>query len=173
MELFPAIRTRRTIRDFNPDPVPDAVIRRILQAARWAPSSSNTQPWHFIVVRRPDTIAELGRICTQGAFIGQAPLAIAIVMDAAARRPQLDAGRALQQMELVAWDAGLGTCFVGIRGEQQAAVKTLLHIPDALELITVLPFGYRIGRPAGTGAPRKPMSEIAHGETFGQPLTLE
>lgn len=173
MELFPAIRTRRTIRDFTPDPVPDAVIRRILQAARWAPSSSNTQPWHFIVVRRPDTIAELGRICTQGTFIAQAPLAIAIVMDAAARRPQLDAGRALQQMELVAWDAGLGTCFVGIRGEQQAAVKALLHIPDALELITVLPFGYRIGRPAGTGAPRKPMSEIAHGETFGQPLALE
>ena len=173
MELFPAIRTRRTIRDFTPDPVPDAVIRRILQAARWAPSSSNTQPWHFIVVRRPDTIAELGRICTQGAFIGQAPLAIAIVMDAAARRPQLDAGRALQQMELVAWDAGLGTCFVGIRGEQQTAVKALLNIPDALELITVLPFGYRIGRPAGTGTPRKPMSEIAHGETFGQPLALE
>ena len=173
MELFPAIRTRRTVRDFTPDPVPDAVIRRILQAARWAPSSSNTQPWHFIVVRRLDTIAELGRICTQGAFIAQAPLAIAIVMDAAARRPQLDAGRALQQMELVAWDAGLGTCFVGIRGDQQAAVKTLLNIPDELELITVLPFGYRIGRPAGTGTPRKPMSEIAHSETFGQPLALE
>ena len=171
MEVFRCIRTRRTVRDFTPDPVPDAVIHKILQAARWAPSSSNTQPWHFIVVRERDTIAALGRICTQGAFIGQAPLAIAIAM-AGARRPQLDAGRALQQMELVAWDEGLGTCFVGIRGEQQQEVKTLLGIPEELELVTVLPFGYRIARPPGAGTPRKPLSEIAHGERFGQSLSL-
>ena len=171
MEVFRCIRTRRTVRDFTPDPVPDAVIHKILQAARWAPSSSNTQPWHFIVVRERDTIAALGRICTQGAFIGTAPLAIAIAMEGA-RRPQLDAGRALQQMELVAWDEGLGTCFVGIRGEQQQEVKTLLGIPDELELVTVLPFGYRIARPPGAGTPRKPLSEIAHGERFGQSLSL-
>ena len=171
MEVFRCIRTRRTVRDFTPDPVPDAVIHKILQAARWAPSSSNTQPWHFIVVRERDTIAALGRICTQGAFIGAAPLAIAIAMEGA-RRPQLDAGRALQQMELVAWDEGLGTCFVGIRGEQQQEVKTLLGIPDELELVTVLPFGYRIARPPGAGTPRKPLSEIAHGERFGQSLSL-
>ena len=171
MEVFRCIRTRRTVRDFTPDPVPDAVIHKILQAARWAPSSSNTQPWHFIVVRERDTIAALGRICTQGAFIGAAPLAIAIAMEGA-RRPQLDAGRALQQMELVAWDEGLGTCFVGIRGEQQQEVKTLLGIPEELELVTALPFGYRIARPPGAGTPRKSLSEIAHGERFGQSLSL-
>ena len=87
MEVFRCIRTRRTVRDFTPDPVPDAVIHKILQAARWAPSSSNTQPWHFIVVRERDTIAALGRICTQGAFIGQAPLAIAIAMAGRAPPP--------------------------------------------------------------------------------------
>lgn len=171
MDVFQCIRTRRTVREFTADPVPDRTIHRILQAARWAPSSSNTQPWHFIVVRAPDTIAELGRICTQGSFIGQAPAAIAVVMENA-RRPQLDAGRALQQMELAAWSEGLGTCFVGIRGEQQDAVKTLLGIPAELELITVLPFGYRVQREQGTGTPRRPMSEIAHGERFGQSLSL-
>ena len=171
MEVFNCIRTRRTVRDFKPDPVPDAVIHKMLQAARWAPSSSNTQPWHFIVVKDRDTIAELGRICTQGTFIGQAPLAIAVVMGET-RRPQLDAGRALQQMELVGWSEGLGTCFVGIRGEQQTEVKTLLDIPEEMELITVLPFGYRIPREPGTGTPRKPMSEITHGEKFGQALTF-
>ena len=171
MDVFNCIRTRRTVRDFKPDPVPDAIIHKILQAARWAPSSSNTQPWHFIVVKDRDTIAELGRICTQGTFIGQAPLAIAVVMGET-RRPQLDAGRALQQMELVGWSEGLGTCFVGIRGEQQTEVKTLLGIPEEMELITVLPFGYRIPREPGTGTPRKPMSEITHGEKFGQALTF-
>lgn len=171
MDVFQCIQTRRTVREFTADPVADSTIRRILQAARWAPSSSNTQPWHFIVVREPDTIAELGRICAQGAFIGQAPVAVAVVMENA-RRPQLDAGRALQQMELVAWSEGLGTCFVGIRGEQQDAVKTLLGIPEGLELITVLPFGYRVQREQGAGTPRRPMSEIAHGERFGQSLNL-
>ena len=171
MDVFQCIRTRRTIRDFKPDPVPDDVVHRILQAARWAPSSSNTQPWHFIVVRNTDTIARLGEICTQGTFIGSAQLAIAVVMGET-RRPQLDAGRALQQMELVAWSEGLGTCFVGIRGEQQDEVKRLLGIPEDMELITVLPFGYRIMRPAGTGTPRKPMGEITHGERFGEALTF-
>ena len=171
MDVFNAIRTRRTIRDFTDAPVSDAVLHKILQAARWAPSSSNTQPWHFIAVRDADTIKRLGEICTQGAFIGKAPLAIAVVMGET-RRPQLDAGRALQQMELVAWSEGLGTCFVGIRGEQQDEVKALLGIPEDMELITVLPFGYRIMREPGTGTPRKPMAEIAHGEKFGQPLTF-
>ena len=171
MDVFNCIRTRRTVRDFKPDPVPDAIIHKILQAARWAPSSSNTQPWHFIVVKDRDTITKLGSICTQGTFIGQAPLAIAVVMGET-RRPQLDAGRALQQMELIGWSEGLGTCFVGIRGEQQTEVKTLLGIPEELELITVLPFGYRIPREPGTGTPRKPMSEITHGEKFGQALTF-
>ena len=53
MDVFNAIRTRRTIRDFTDAPVSDAVLHKILQAARWAPSSSNTQPWHFIAVRDP------------------------------------------------------------------------------------------------------------------------
>jgi nitroreductase len=167
MDVYECIRTRRTVREFKPDPVPEAIIHKLLQAGRWAPSASNTQPWHFVVVQDRETIAAIGRIATQGSFIGQAPLAIAIVMENA-RRPQLDAGRALQQMELMAWSEGLGTCFVGIRGtEQQHDIKQLLGIPQEMELITVLPFGYRPeGRRSG-GTPRKPMAELAHREKFG------
>ena len=129
---------------------------------------SNTQPWHFVVVRARETIAAFGRIATQGTFIGQAPLAIAIVM-AHAGRPQLDAGRALQQMELMGWSEGLGTCFVGIRAqEQQEAIKALLGIPEEMELLTEssCPFlGY--GSQGAKAETRKPMAEIAHSETFG------
>jgi nitroreductase len=167
MDVYECIRTRRTVREFKSDPVPDAIVHKLLQAGRWAPSSSNTQPWHFVVVRNRETIAAIGRIATQGTFIGQAPLAIAIVMEIA-RRPQLDAGRALQQMELIGWSEGLGTCFVGIRAEeQQDAIKELLGIPKEMELITVLPFGYRLEGRRGGGIPRSPMAEIAHSETFG------
>ena len=126
MEVYQAIRSRRTVRDYKPDPIPQDLIRKILQAGRWAPSSSNTQKWYFIAIQNRDTLATLGKIATQGPFIGQAPLAIAVVMDDAPR-PQLDAGRALQQMELMAWSEGVGMCFVGVREEgQQKAVKELL-----------------------------------------------
>ena len=133
MEVFECIRRRRTIREYKSDPIPEDVLEKILQAGRWSPSSSNSQPWHFVVVQDPSTLSELGRIATQGSFISDAPLAIVIVMENAPR-PQLDAGRAIQQMELVAWSEGLGTCFVGVRiEEQQIAVKELLNIPSDLE----------------------------------------
>ena len=171
MEVYECVRSRRTIRQYKPDPVPEPVIRKILRAGRWAPSSSNSQPWQFVVVTEPATIVRLAEVATQGRFIGEAPLVIAIVMTPDAPRPQLDAGRALQQMELVAWDEGLGTCFVGVRAEeQQAGVKEILGIPEDYHLITLMPYGYRTGLPSGRpSVPRKPMAEIAHRERFGNP----
>ena len=167
MEVFECIRRRRTVREFKPDPIPEAVLHRILQAGRWSPSSSNSQPWHFLVVQDTATLAKLASIAAQGPFIARAPLAIVILMENATR-PQLDAGRALQQMELVAWSEGLGTCFVGVRQEeQQRAVKELLGIPAELELITITPYGFRLPSMDGGGTPRKPLSQLVHREKFG------
>ena len=168
MDVYQAIKSRRTVRDYKPDPIPPELVRKILQAGRWAPSSSNTQKWHFIAIQDRDTLTALGEIATHGRFIGQAPLAIAVVMDDAPK-PQLDAGRALQQMELMAWSEGVGMCFVGVReADQQKAIKELLRIPEAMELITLLPFGYRADGVRAPGAPRKAFEEIAHWERFGE-----
>jgi len=121
-----------------------------------------------VVVQDRATLRRLGEIATQGSFIANAPVVIAIVMENATR-PQLDAGRALQQMELVAWSEGMGTCFVGVRSaDQQRAVKELLSIPPRMELITIMPYGYRLPGSRGQGTPRKPMSEMAHRERFGE-----
>ena len=168
MDVYQCIKSRRTVRDYKPDPIPQELVRKILQAGRWAPSSSNTQKWHFIAIQNRDTLAALGKIATHGPFIGQAPLTIAVVMDEAPR-PQLDAGRALQQMELMAWSEGVGMCFVGVReADQQHAVKELLGIPEGMELITLLPFGYRAEVSKGPGTPRKAIEEIVHWERFGE-----
>ena len=168
MDVYQCIRSRRTVRDYKPDSIPQELVRKILQAGRWAPSSSNTQKWHFIAIQDRETLAALGEIATHGPFIGQSPLAIAVVMDNAPR-PQLDAGRALQQMELMAWSEGVGMCFVGVREmNQQKAIKDLLRIPEGMELITLLPFGYRADGPKQPGTPRKSIGEIAHWERFGE-----
>ena len=171
MEVYDAVRSRLTVREYKPDPVPDEVILKMLEAGRLAPSSQNLQPCYFVVVRNSETIKQLGDIATQGPFIGDAPLAIAIATDDTPRAP-LDAGRALQQIELVAWEEGLGTCFVGIRqAEQNQAIKDLLGIPDHLVLLTVLPFGYRLHANMGTRGrrDRKSLEQVAHVERFGEP----
>ena len=167
MTVYDNVRERMTIREFRPDPVPEPVVTKLLQAGRWAPSSRNQQPWRFIVVRDRDVLVRLGGIATSGPFLADAPLAIAILMEGA-DAPDLDAGRALQQMELVAWEEGLGTCFVGLpTADQQRAVKDLLRIPDSTHLVTILPFGYRAHTPRGKK--RRPLSEIAHDGQYGVP----
>ena len=173
MDVNDAVLTRLTVREFRDDPVPDEVVLKLLEAGRLSPSSQNLQPWHFVVVRDAGTIRRIGEIATQGPFIGDAPMAIAIATDDTPRAP-LDAGRALQQMELVAWEEGMGTCFVGLRSdEQNRAVKELLGIPEHLVLLTVLPFGYRksvsMGRLGRRN--RKSLSEIAHSEQYGEPYS--
>ena len=169
LEVFDCINTRLTVRTFKADPVPEEVVNRLLQAAQSAPSSRNLQPWHFVVIRNRDTMAQIGKIATSGPFAADAPLGIAIVMHNA-DRPELDAGRVLQQMELLTWSEGLGTCFIGLRdAEQNRKVKGLLNIPEEMELITVLPFGYRADGTQSTGKKRrKSLSEIAHSERFGE-----
>lgn len=170
MSIYQTVISRRTVRDYTDEPVPEELVRKLLQAGRMAPSSSDSQPWHFVVVRDADTIARLGEIATQGPFLAGAPLVIAVCVVDDAPRGHLDAGRAIQQMEIVAWSEGLGTCFVGVRqAEQQVAVKELLGIPQEVELITLLPFGYRQEGFRRRGVRRKEMSTIAHRERFGTP----
>ena len=168
MEVYECLRDRRTVRGFAPTSVPENVLERILNAARWAPSSRNQQPWHLVVVRNEETLAQMGQIAGTGSFIGDAPLAIALVMENA-DQPQMDAGRALQQMEIMAWSEGLGTCFVTLTEEENQKIVKLLEIPAELDLITVLPFGYRPDNLRDRGIPRKHLSGMVHSETFANP----
>src|SRR3990172_6174304 len=75
------VRCRREIRVFSPDPIPDDILLRILNAGRYAPSSKNSQPWHFIVVRNRTVLEELSKTTYTGRFLAIAPLAIAVVLE--------------------------------------------------------------------------------------------
>ena len=167
MEVYECIRSKLTVREFKSASVPDGLIAQMLRSGRWAASARNRQPWNFIVIKDRQTLGEIGRIASSGAFIGDAPLGIAVVMEKQGR-PELDAGRALQQMELVAWSQGVGGCVAGIRGEENDKVKELLKVPEDKELITVMAFGYPTDAASARSKQRKPLSEIAHAERFGQ-----
>jgi nitroreductase len=166
MSVFECVRGRLETREFKPDPVPEAVIHKILEAGRWSPSQRNRQPWHFIVVQARETLRQLGAMAPSGPYLADAPLAIVVVTEGA-RAPLIDGTRAISSMQLVAWEEGLGSCWVG--GVERDEVKRLLGIPEAHELITVLPFGYPTDAAKQLKKRRKPLGQMAHRERFGTP----
>ncbi len=147
--------------------MPPETVRRIVEAGRLTGSSMNRQPWHFIVVQNSDTLRQLGALAKTGPYTAQAALAIVVAIQ---RTPFAvsDGSRAIQSMMLTAWSEGIGSNWVGFMGMKE--VKPLLGIPDDLDVLAIIPFGYP-ARPVGKGRKnRKPLSEVAHLEQFGHPF---
>ena len=168
MDAFEAVRTLLAVRNYQDKPVPEASLRRILEAGRLTGSSMNGQPWHFLVVQNRDTLRQLGSLLRTGPYVAQAPLAIVVAIDHTPYAVS-DASRAIQSMMLTAWMDGLGSNWVGFGGLDQ--VKPLLGIPAAVDVFAVLPFGYPREAITGQGKKqRKALSEVVYREQWGQPF---
>jgi nitroreductase len=165
MDTFTCIRTRREIREYLDKPIPNAALLKILEAGRLAPSSKNSQPWHFIIIKNKATLAELASLTPTGAHLTKAPLAIAVLMDGA-KLPEIDGTRAIQNMVLQAWDLGIGACW--ITNFYDDGVKDVLGVPPRMKLVTVLPFGYPRESKTNRKKIRKPIEEIVSYEKLGQ-----
>ena len=167
MDVFEAVRTIGAVRSYSDRPVPDAALLRILEAGRLTASGGNRQPWHFIVVRDPETLRKLGSLARTGPYVADAPAIIAVAIEKS-RIAVSDASRAIQSMLLTAWSEGISSNWVGFRGLD--AAKPVLGVPAELDLLALLPLGYaRDGGRRGKKK-RKSLGEIAHKERFGQPL---
>ena len=127
----------------------------------------NEQPWHFIVVQDREMLRRLGELASTGPYIAGAPLAIVVAIDQTPLAVS-DASRAIQSMLLTAWGEGVGSNWVGFR--RLDAVKPLLGIPDELEILGILAFGYPAETVGQGRKRRKPLSEVAHRERYGQPF---
>ncbi len=157
------IEKRRSIRAFKSDPVSDEDLKKILNAARWAPSARNTQPWNFIVIKNQETLKRIAEQASYGKFIVDAPVAIAFVTNPNLSRWHIiDGSLATQNLMLAAHELGLGTCWIGTMNRDK--VKEILNIPDELHLLTVIPVGYPEKERKGS---RKDLSEFIHSEKFG------
>ena len=166
-DVFDAIRTLLAVRSYRSTPVPDALVRRIVEAGRLTGSGMNGQPWHFIVVRDAGTLRKLGALAASGRYVAEAPLAIVVATEKS-RFAVSDASRAIQSMLLTAWAEGVGSNWVGFGGLD--AVKDVLDIPASLEVLAILPFGYP-ARAVGKGKKqRKPLRQVAHLERYGRPF---
>jgi len=168
MDAFDCIRTRPAIRSFRSESIPAEVVKKILEAGRQAHSQRNRQPWRFVVIQNRETLKQLGALASSGPYIAEAPLAIALVI-AGAKNPYIDATRAAECLMLAAWGEGIGSCWVG--GLDRPKIKDLLGIPEAAELITVIPFGYPTDEEKAKKKVRKRLGKIAYRERYGQPLS--
>lgn len=167
MDVFDAVRTVLAVRQFQEKPIPEAVVRQIVKAGHVTASSRNGQPWHFIVVEDRETLRTLGSLVPTGPYIAQAPLAIVVGMEQSPYGVS-DASRAIQSMILTAWAQGVGSNWAGFANLTQ--VNPVLGIPQEIELLAILPFGYPVATGGKGQKKRKPLDEVAHRERWNQPF---
>ncbi|RLI11477.1 nitroreductase family protein [Candidatus Bathyarchaeota archaeon] len=173
MDVFEAIKTRRSIRAFTEEEVSDEEIEKILDAARWAPSAGNIQPWIFVIVRDPKRKRRLSEAALNQLFIEEAPVVIVVCANQersgrvyGRRGSDLyciqDTAAAIQNLLLAAHALGLGACWVGAFNED--AVRHVLNIPDGVRPVAIIPMGRPAVKPRAVF--KRSLNEIVRYESF-------
>lgn len=162
-EVLNAIKNRRTIRRFRPDPVDDEKIEMILEAGRWAPSFSNLQPCRFIIIKDQGLKNAMDKAARESVLhlgINEAPVVILVCVD---RRIDplhaIEAGAAAtQNMALAGHSLDLGVGWIGIWGtEAETAIQKIFQLPETTRVVSLLPIGIPDESPEGH---RKPLEEL-------------
>jgi nitroreductase len=151
LSLLDVIFNRASVRRYLDKPVPDEVLRNVLEAGRRAPSAMNAQPWHFIVVKDPKIKLALSHRRWTG-FVKDCGFVIVGCGEKRRRWSKVDVTIALQNMVLAAEAQGLGSCWIG--DFNQSEIKEMLGIPDSFNVVALVAFGY----PAEKPAPRRKKS---------------
>jgi nitroreductase len=173
LDVFEAIKKRRSVRAYTSEEVPEEDVERLIEAARWAPSAGNAQPWEFVIIKNAETKRRLSDAALNQTFIEKAPLVIVVCADVArsswgygSRGANLyclqDTAAATENMLLTAQALGLATCWVGAFHEDEVA--KVINTPRNVRPVAIVP----VGRPAEKPRVRQKRSlrEIVHYETF-------
>lgn len=158
MQVYKAITSRRTIRRFKQKEIPSRILKKLINAARLAPSAANLQPLEFIVVK--DKV-----ICNQvfghlkwanyiAPFGNPAPdkrptAYIAVLVNKSRAVPQYaayDVGAACENLLLTAWGQGIGACW--LQAIERKDLMKILRVPDRFSLDSIIALGYRDEMPA-------------------------
>ncbi len=167
VSLDEVIRSRRSIRRYRPEDIPDTLIRELLDLARYAPSSMNGQPWRFVPVRRADIKRALVRIknayCPAekreftADFLGTAPVIVVVCVETSRSwdRQTENGVLATAFLLLAARSRGLGSVYLSASRADEprlaAEIRRLLRLPDDVQPVTIVPLGF----PAETPAPKE------------------
>ncbi len=146
MSILNTIKTRRSVREFTTQEIPEEMIGQILEAGRWAPSGLNNQPWKFAVINNKAEIEQIASFTKYTNTVAQATLLIIVFLDNSEvydRTKDVQAiGACIQNMLLTIHDLELGACWIGEILNRKDEVVKFLNLPDSLELMAVLAIGY-------------------------------
>lgn len=148
MELFEALTTRRSIRQFQNKPVDAALIQEILEAAMFAPSGSNKQSWQFVVISDRKILDAIPEVHPNASMTAQAALAIVVCGDDTLQpsepRWAINCSTASQNILLAVHALGLGAVWCGLYPDnsRQQGIKNLLKLPDHIHPFSLIPIGY-------------------------------
>jgi nitroreductase len=151
MIVYETILKRRTIRKFKQDAIEKTILKKLINAARYAPSGANLQPLKYKIVDKPDDIEKMFQNLKWAAYIapertpkeGEKPVAyIVILVDSEIRSSgyELDIGAAAQNIFLAALEEGIGTCWIGSVNRDK--VRSILNIPERFIINSVIALGY-------------------------------
>jgi nitroreductase len=167
MDVHEVIKNRRSIRKYLDRDVEDEKVMTILEAGRWAPSASNRQPWHFIVVRNGTIRQKLANAHQYGRFMAESPVIIVVLGDPD-RHPRYhlaDPHNAVQNMLLAAYNEGLSTCWMGVRDTDiEPEFRRILAVPESLRVVCSISVGYGNQERSGT---RHPIEDMVSWENYG------
>jgi len=165
MSIVELLLSRRSIRKFRKDQIPQDELQKILEAGRHSPSASNMQPWRFIVLTDPKIKEQLSHRQWSG-FIKDTAVTIAGCAyegsDYARKWSRVDTSIALENMVIAAWGLGIGSCWVGDFDEDE--VRSILNVPNDWKILALISFGYPDETPEAP--PKKPISEIVSYNKF-------
>ena len=173
MELLEIIKNRRSIRTYKKQDLPPDVVAKLLEAARWAPSAGNVQPWAFVVASSQKIKQSLSLAAYGQKSLEAASIVIVVCADEGLAEERYgergktlfclqDTAAAIQNILLTASSLGLGSCWTGAFKEE--AVRQVIKAPKQMRPVALIPVGYPNEAPsAGT---RRTLSEITHKESF-------
>ncbi len=173
MDLLEIIKNRRSIRTYKKQDLPHGTVEKLLEAARWAPSAGNVQPWAFVVASSLEMKQHLSTAAFGQKHLEEASIVIVVCADEGRAEQSYgvrgkslfclqDTAAAIQNIMLTAYSLGLGSCWIGAFKEGE--VRTVISAPKGMRPVALIPVGYPNEAPAARR--RRPLSEIMHNETF-------
>lgn len=171
MRFSQLITLRYSVRNYKNTPVESQKLEQVLNAARLAPSAVNFQPWHFIVVTKPENLTKI-HLTYHREWFRTAPVIIIACADHSLSwkrsidgkdSAEIDVAIAVDHMTLQAADLGLGTCWVCNFDTQRCAEA--LKLPGHIEPVVMVPLGYPVEEEIPSKR-RKLLEEIIHWEKF-------
>jgi nitroreductase len=165
-ELLNFLISRRSIRKFRPDPVPDELILKVLDVARYAPSARNSQPWVFIVVKDPEIKKKLANVHVWAKPLENAPVGIVVACntEVSPESYQVDCANATMQIMLAAHALGLGTVWLQTL-RNISEIQGIVGLPKNYVPVAMLALGYPDERPSPKK--RKELKEIVYLNRYG------